>query len=100
MVPDIYSWNAMMTAYDRGEQWERAISLLSEIKNPDVISYSAAISACGKGYQWQHALALFHEADSQFEPNAFLVCAAIHACAWQWEQAFSCFQRLSTSSFY
>ncbi|CAK0837724.1 unnamed protein product, partial [Prorocentrum cordatum] len=50
----------------KGEQWQRARALLSEMweakLEPDVIfSYNAGISACEKGEQWQRALALLSD---------------------------------------
>ncbi|CAK0836025.1 unnamed protein product [Prorocentrum cordatum] len=56
--------NAGISACGKGAQWQRALVLLSEIREaklePDAI-YSAGISACGKGEQWQRALALLTE---------------------------------------
>ncbi|CAK0800945.1 unnamed protein product [Prorocentrum cordatum] len=60
-----FSYNAGISACEKGEQWQRALALLSEMREaklePDVISYSAGISACEKGGQWQPALALLSE---------------------------------------
>ncbi|CAK0905227.1 unnamed protein product [Prorocentrum cordatum] len=56
------SYNAGISACEKGEQWQRALALLNEMweakLKPDVISYNAWISACKKGGQWQRALAL------------------------------------------
>ncbi|CAK0836960.1 unnamed protein product, partial [Prorocentrum cordatum] len=78
----------------KGEQWQRALVLLSEMREArlesDVISYSAGISACEKGEQWQHALALLSEMrDAKLEPNAVSYNAGISACekCVQWQQA-------------
>ena len=56
------SYNAAISAREKGQQWQRALELLEAMRAagvaPDVISYSAAISACEKGQQWQRALEL------------------------------------------
>ncbi|CAK0903291.1 unnamed protein product [Prorocentrum cordatum] len=70
----VISYSAGISACEKGEQWQRALALLSEIwevkLEPDVISYSAGISACKKGKQWQWALALLSEMrEAKLEPN-------------------------------
>ncbi|CAK0832933.1 unnamed protein product [Prorocentrum cordatum] len=69
------SYSAGISACEKGEQWQRALALLSEMweakLEPDVISYSAGISACEKGEQWQRALALLSEMrQAKMEPNS------------------------------
>ena len=55
----------MISARDKGKQWEGALALLQEMVHqlltPDVVSWNAAISACEKGKQWEGALGLLHE---------------------------------------
>ena len=55
-------YSAVISACEKGEQWEKALALLREIPkkrpNPEVITCSAVISACEKGEQWEKALAL------------------------------------------
>merc|ERR1712118_57970 len=69
-----------------GGQWERALSLLDEMRergvSPDVISFNAAISACEKGGQWERALSLLDEMrESGVSPNVISFNAAILSCA-------------------
>ncbi|CAK0846368.1 unnamed protein product [Prorocentrum cordatum] len=69
------SYNAGISACEKGGQWQRALALLSGVREaklePNVISYSAGISACAKGGQWQSALALFSEMwEAKLEPNS------------------------------
>ena len=52
---DVISYNAAISACEKGGQWQQALSLLSEMQDAgvtrNVISYNAAISACEKGGQ-------------------------------------------------
>ncbi|CAK0805438.1 unnamed protein product, partial [Prorocentrum cordatum] len=68
------SYNAGVSACEKGGQWQRASALLSEIceamLEPNVISYSAGVCACEKGGQWQRALALLSEMrEAKLEPD-------------------------------
>ncbi|CAK0788104.1 unnamed protein product [Prorocentrum cordatum] len=72
----IFSYSAGISACEKGEQWQRALALLSEIRKaklgPVVISlsYNAGISACEKCEQWQRALALLSEMrEAKLAPN-------------------------------
>ena len=70
----LVSYNAGISACEKGDQWQRALALLSEMREaklePSVISYSAGISACEKGEQWQRALALLSEMwEAKLEPD-------------------------------
>ncbi|CAK0829746.1 unnamed protein product [Prorocentrum cordatum] len=60
--PDVICYNARISVCEKGEQWQRALSLFSEMwqarLEPDVISYSASIRACEAGGQWAKALDL------------------------------------------
>ena len=51
-VPDVTSNNALISACEKGEQWQAAIAVFHEMlqrkQAPRVISYSALISACEK----------------------------------------------------
>ena len=86
--------SAVISACERGEQWQPALLLLASMQQasvlPDVVSISALISACEKGQQWQQAsgfLAVIHR--SAVLPNVISYIAAISACerGKQWQQA-------------
>ncbi len=53
--PDVISYNAAISACEKGAHSEQALQLrremLRESVEPDVISYSSAIGACAKGAQ-------------------------------------------------
>ncbi|CAK0837722.1 unnamed protein product [Prorocentrum cordatum] len=60
-------YNAGISACEKGEQWQRALALLSKMREAKLepngipFSYNAAISACQKGKQWQRALSLLRD---------------------------------------
>ena len=54
LAPDVMSFSAIISACEKGKQWEGALRLLREmvdqlLQAPDVVSWSAAISSCEKG---------------------------------------------------
>ncbi len=58
---DVVSYNAAISACEKGKCRELALELLEECKTwvtANTISYSAAISACEKCAEWQRGLAL------------------------------------------
>jgi pentatricopeptide repeat protein len=84
--------NKAISAWGRVREWERALKLLSEIRQrglePNVITYSAAISACEKGSQWERALELLSEMYAHgIEPSVVSFNAAMSACekGGQWQ---------------
>ena len=64
--PDVITYNAAISAFEKGQRWELALSLLGDTRRsqlkPDVISYNAAICACEKLQQWGQALSLLSHA--------------------------------------
>ncbi|CAK0842260.1 unnamed protein product [Prorocentrum cordatum] len=76
LKPDLIGYSAGISACTSGEQWQRALALLGEMREVklelDMMSYSAGISACEKGEQWQRALALLGEmCEAKLEPDVF-----------------------------
>ena len=93
-VPNVITFSAAISACEKGGQWERALSLLTEMRaqgvEPNVISFNAAISACDKGAQWEHALELLKEMQARgLQPGEIAFSAAISACAQreEWNKA-------------
>ena len=58
--PDLFSYNAAMTACAKGAEWERALALLGELRprglEPSVVSYNAVVFAFVKSAQWRRAI--------------------------------------------
>ena len=63
--PSKPSFNASISACEKGKQWEGALGLLQELVHklltPNVVSFSASISAYEKSKQWEGALGLLQE---------------------------------------
>jgi pentatricopeptide repeat domain-containing protein 1 len=61
----VITYNATISAYEKGGQWGKALELLEEVQaqgiKPDGITYNATISAYEKGGQWGRALELLEE---------------------------------------
>ncbi|CAK0906883.1 unnamed protein product [Prorocentrum cordatum] len=91
------SYCAGISACRKGEQWQRALALLSEMwevrLEPDLwIFLGFTLSACGKGGQWQPALALLSETwEAKLEPDVISYDAGIIACekGVQWQRALA-----------
>ncbi|CAK0875790.1 unnamed protein product, partial [Prorocentrum cordatum] len=78
----LISYNRGVDACAKSGQWQRALALLSEIREvkleANVISYSCGISSCEKGEQWQHALALLSEMkEAKLEPGVISSVTAL-----------------------
>jgi len=97
LEPDVCSFNAAMSACEKGGQWEKTLQLLDKMQQlhkPDpgeavrfnryVITFNAAMSACEKGKQWEKFIQRLFENDSMSNFNA-----AMSACekGGQWEKA-------------
>ncbi|CAK0833632.1 unnamed protein product [Prorocentrum cordatum] len=70
----LISYSAGISACEKGEQWQRALALLSTMLEaklkPDAAVFNAGISACEKGRQWQRALALLSGiSEAELDPD-------------------------------
>ena len=65
MKADVITFNATISACEKGQQWITAVSLLREMQQgnvkTDVITFNATINACEKGQQWIAAVSLLRE---------------------------------------
>jgi len=87
VTPNVISYNAAISACEKGRQWEKAVSLLDGMRaagvTPNVISYSAAIQACAVAEQPATALRLFQQAQAAIEPNVVSYNAVLDAVRTQ-----------------
>eukprot|EP00913_Durusdinium_trenchii_P029842 g27965.t1 len=115
--PDLVTFNALLSAFEKAAQWPRALELLTTSTlrrvalRPDVISFNAAISACEKAEddrmglwrkagKWQLAGLLLTEVKTmRMQPDLIIYNAAITACeqAGQWQVAFSLLEQAEKS---
>ena len=69
LEPSAISFNAAISACEKGGEWERALALVDEMRArgpaPNAISFNAAISACMKGGARAEATALYADAASR-----------------------------------
>ena len=66
VAPNAINFNAAMSACVKGEEWDKALYLLQQMRGtpgvePDVISLSVAILACKGSGRWEQALELLDE---------------------------------------
>ncbi|CAE7279211.1 MRL1 [Symbiodinium sp. CCMP2592] len=91
--PDAVACSAVISACEKGRQWERALALLFAPKmRPNVPAFNAAISACAEASRWPKALALFGSMEAELlQPDVISFNTAIFACqmAGQWSLALS-----------
>ena len=85
IVPNIITYNAVISACEKGKQPERALEILDKMQQqrivPNIITYSALISACEKGKQPERALEIFDKMEEQsIAPDIITYNALISAC--------------------
>jgi pentatricopeptide repeat domain-containing protein 1 len=102
--PDVITYSALISACEKGAQWQRAMEVFKEMKTagvkPDDITYSALISACEKGAQWQRAMEVFKEMKAAgVKPDAITYSALISACekGAQWQRAMEVFKEMKAA---
>jgi len=82
---DTITYNAAVSACEKGGQWAWALELLADMEvcrvGLDTITYTAAISACERGPSWQHGFALFLNLSAKFpDPAGVTLGSVINAC--------------------
>merc|ERR1719188_174987 len=95
VLPDVVTYNAVISACEKSRQWEPALQVAEEMQRwavaPDKVTYSTLISACGWGLDWEMALAYFNriETTRRMKPDLVACTAAIGACgkASEWERS-------------
>ncbi|KAK9831438.1 hypothetical protein WJX81_004619 [Elliptochloris bilobata] len=102
VAPDLFSFNAAISAAGKAGAWERALALLGQMRErgvqPDVVTFSSLIAACQAcGGRWQAALALLDQMQAEgVAPNVQTYTAVIIvlAHAGQAERAMQMFRRM------
>ncbi|CAE8627485.1 unnamed protein product [Polarella glacialis] len=84
--PDVVSFNAAISACDRGRQWPSALGLFGELFDaglqPDVITCNSLISACAAGLAWRPALELLAAMPTMsLTPDQVSYSGAVRSCA-------------------
>ncbi|CAJ1349354.1 unnamed protein product, partial [Effrenium voratum] len=99
--PDIVNFNAAISACEKGQQWEQALTLLDAAGGlrvqAETITFSGAISACEKCRQWERALAMLGQLKrSRLTADTIIYSAAISACekSGRWQQAVLVLQQM------
>ena len=98
---DVISFNATMSALEKGGQTLNALQLFEAIPSsqlsPDLISFNSAISLYQRADQWQCALSVFYDIPSvNLSPDVVTVNSMMVACekGEQWQIAFSIFEAM------
>ena len=93
ILPDVITFNAMITAYGNSAQKQRALKLLETMRfhklSPDVISFNAAIRAIGSCH-WIEATALVEQMTiHRLSPDVISYNSLISSCsdAALWQRA-------------
>ena len=60
ITPTVITYSALISACEKDQQWQKALSLFREIERPSVVTYNATITALEKGLQLKRALDLFN----------------------------------------
>jgi len=84
VAPNTITYNAAISACEKGGEWERALELLGGMEAagvaPNTVTYNAAISACEKGGKWERALELLDGMEAAgVAPDTVTYSAAIEA---------------------
>ncbi|CAK0903293.1 unnamed protein product [Prorocentrum cordatum] len=85
LEPTVISYSAGISACEKCDKWQRALSLLSDMwegtVEPTVISYNAGIIACDKSMQWQMAVSLLsHMWEAKLVPGVTSYSTVVSAC--------------------
>jgi pentatricopeptide repeat domain-containing protein 1 len=84
--PDRITYGSLISALERGGQWERALAVYEDMLaagiQPNGYIFTSLINACEKGGQWERAVALFkvmQRQDIPLDSMAMVARKAIYA---------------------
>ncbi|CAK0904407.1 unnamed protein product [Prorocentrum cordatum] len=106
LEPDVISYNAGISACEKGKQWQPALALLSEMweakLEPDVISYNAAICTSERCSQWRHAfllLRVMRERHVETNDISYNLCITAYERSSRNLAGLSCYRCIGLSRF-
>ena len=101
MEIDTISYNAAISAYEKGHATQDAVALVGEMQqegvDPNVITYNALIAACGRVGQVRRAFGVRDEMRrARVRPDSYTYNALISACerAEEYERAFDTYDEI------
>ena len=102
--PNVVTYSALISAYEKGAQWELARDLFEAMKaarvQPDVITYSAPISAYEKAAQWELARDVFAEMNAagvQPDVKSYSALVSAYEKGAQWPRAEIAFAEMKAA---
>ncbi|CAK9022154.1 unnamed protein product [Durusdinium trenchii] len=100
-APNVVTYNSLISACGKGQQWLHAIHLLAEARQaklrPGIVALNSATTACEKGRQWQHAEQLLRNGEAAgLKLDIIGFSAATSACekGWEWNRAVGLLQEI------
>ncbi|CAE7694879.1 unnamed protein product [Symbiodinium sp. CCMP2592] len=101
---EVVTYSSVITACERGGQWQRALLLFHQMKvegvEANVVTYNTAMTACERGSHWPGSLELFAEMEEhKLLPTVVSFGAAINACGQgqSWEKVLGFLAKMRAS---
>ncbi|CAE7225586.1 Rf1 [Symbiodinium microadriaticum] len=101
---EVVTYSSVITACERGGQWQRALLLFHQMKvegvEANVVTYNTAMTACERGSHWPGSLELFEEMEEhKLLPTVVSFGAAINACGQgqSWERVLAFLAKMRAS---
>ncbi|CAE7500055.1 unnamed protein product, partial [Symbiodinium necroappetens] len=101
---EVVTYSSVITACERGGQWQRALLLFHQMKvegvEANVVTYNTAMTACERGSHWPGSLELFDEMEEhKLLPTVVSFGAAINACGQgqSWERVLAFLAKMRDS---
>jgi pentatricopeptide repeat domain-containing protein 1 len=99
--PTVATFNALVTACDKSEQWPRAVEVFEQMKavgvQPDVYSFVALIRALGNGAEWERMESAFEQmkaAGVQPSLDTYSILIAAFGKGGHWERMREVFEQM------
>ena len=92
---DLIGFNALLTSFQKGSEWRRALRMLRSSLTADVISFNASLSSI---CEWQVASETFQSLFlARLQPNVISINSFMSSCLWSktWRHALQALKALS-----